>query len=148
MNKFVDEFKQFILRGNVVDLAVGIIIGAAFNGIVTSLVNDVIMPPIGLVLGGVDFSSLYLNLSGTAYSSLAAADEAGAAVIRFGIFINALINFLVVSFAVFLLVKAVNHLQKKPPATPELPKPDPALETQQRLLVVLDRLARVLESKG
>ncbi|NJO85535.1 MAG: large conductance mechanosensitive channel protein MscL [Synechococcaceae cyanobacterium RM1_1_27] len=101
MAKILDEFKAFIVRGNVMDLAVGIILGVAFNGIVSSLVNDVIMPPIGAILGGVDFSNIYINLSGQQFESLAAAQEAGAATINIGVFINAVINFLIVSAAVF-----------------------------------------------
>ena len=99
------EFKEFALRGNVVDMAVGIIIGAAFGKIVTSLVNDVIMPPLGLLTGKVDFSQLYLNLAGTDYPSLTAAQAAGAATLNYGMFINAVINFVIVAFAIFLLVR-------------------------------------------
>jgi large conductance mechanosensitive channel len=106
------EFKEFINKGNVVDLAVGIIMGAAFGTIVTSLVNDVIMPPIGLVLGGIDFSSLFISLSGTEYASLAEAKKAGAATINYGVFINAVINFMIVAFAVFILVKNANRFRK------------------------------------
>ena len=108
------EFTKFIARGNVIDLAVGIIMGAAFTAIVTSLVNDVIMPPVGVILGGVDFSNLFLNLSrsGPSYPSLAAAQQAGAATINYGVFINAIIKFIIVALAVFLLVKQVNKLQQ------------------------------------
>jgi large conductance mechanosensitive channel len=112
------DFKAFIARGNAFDLAVGIIIGAAFGKIVTSLVEDIIMPPIGLLLGKVDFSSLYVNLSGESYPSLAAAKTAGAATINFGVFISVVINFLVVAFVVFLLVKQVNRLKAAPPVSP------------------------------
>lgn len=107
------EFRDFALRGNVLDLAIGIILGAAFGRIVTSLVNDVIMPPIGLLLGRVDFSGLYINLSGTAYASLAAAKEAGAPTLNYGIFLNSVIEFAIVAFAVFLLVRQVNRLMPK-----------------------------------
>ncbi|MEO0101629.1 MAG: large conductance mechanosensitive channel protein MscL [candidate division WOR-3 bacterium] len=117
------EFKEFAMRGNVVDMAVGIIIGAAFGGIVNSLVSDVIMPPIGLLLGKVDFSNLFILLqSGKTpgpYPSLAVAQSAGAVTLNYGQFINKVINFLIVSFAVFLLVRAVNRLKRekeKPPA--------------------------------
>ena len=106
------EFKEFVNKGNVVDLAVGIIMGASFGTIVTSLVNDVIMTPIGLVLGGIDFSSLFINLSGTDYATLAEAKKAGAATINYGLFINAVINFLIVAFAVFILVKNANRFRK------------------------------------
>ncbi|HWK47402.1 MAG TPA: large conductance mechanosensitive channel protein MscL [Stellaceae bacterium] len=115
------EFKQFISRGSVIDLAVGIIIGAAFTSIVNSLVNDIIMPPIGLIIGGIDFSNLFINLSGGGYANLKAAQEAGAATINYGIFINAVIRFLIVAFAVFLLVKQVNRLYKKPAGPPPPP---------------------------
>lgn len=106
------EFKEFALRGNVVDMAVGIIIGGAFNQIVNSLVNDVLMPPIGLLLGKVDFSNLYINLSGGTYESLIKAKEAGAATLNYGLFINALINFLIVASVVFLLVKGINTARR------------------------------------
>jgi len=112
------EFKTFIMRGNVVDLAVGVVIGASFGAIVTSLVNDVIMPPIGLLLGRVDFSHLFVNLSGQAFPSLAAAKAAGAPTLNYGLFINAVINFLIVAFAVFVVVKQVNRLFPKSPAAP------------------------------
>lgn len=115
------EFKAFIARGNVIDLAVGIIMGVAFTTIVNSLVNDIIMPPIGVLLGGVDFSNYFINLSSTHYDSLAAAKAAGAATINYGIFINAIINFLIIAFAVFLLVKQVNRFMRKPEAKPAAP---------------------------
>ncbi|MBN1966116.1 MAG: large conductance mechanosensitive channel protein MscL, partial [Anaerolineae bacterium] len=117
----LDEFKEFAMRGSVLDLAIGIIIGAAFNEIVKSLVNDVIMPPIGLLLGNVDFSSLYINLSKDSYDSLAAAQAASAPTINYGAFINTVINFLIVAFVVFLLVKQINRLQRKPEAAPVEP---------------------------
>jgi len=106
------EFKQFIMRGNVVDLAVGIIIGGAFGKIITSLVNDVLMPPIGKLMGGVDFSGLFINLSGTPYPSLAAAKAAGVATINYGLFINTVIDFVIVAAAIFILIKQVNRLKK------------------------------------
>ena len=120
------EFKEFAMRGNVLDMAVGIIIGAAFGRIVSSVVNDIIMPPIGLVLGHVDFSNLFFNLSGTHYDSLADAKKAGAAVIAYGTFLNTVIDFLIVAFVVFLLVRQVNRMMKPapapaPPATKECP---------------------------
>jgi len=108
------EFRDFAARGNVVDLAVGVIIGAAFGKIVTSLVNDVIMPPIGLVLGRVDFSNLFVSLSGTHYDSLAAAKAAGAPTINYGMFINNVIDFLIVAFVIFMLVRQINRFVKKP----------------------------------
>lgn len=115
------EFKEFISRGNVLDLAVGIIIGSAFTTIVKSLVSDVIMPPIGLILGNVDFSSFYFNLSSTDYQSLAAAQEAGAATINYGMFINAVINFLIVGFVVFMIVKGFNSMKRKEEVAEEDP---------------------------
>ena len=108
----LQEFTKFIARGNVIDLAVGIIMGAAFTAIVTSLVGDIIMPPIGVILGGVDFSNLFLTLRGGPFPSLAAAQQAGAATINYGVFINAIIKFVIVALAVFLLVKQVNKLQQ------------------------------------
>jgi len=108
------EFKEFAMRGNVLDMAIGIIIGAAFGKIVSSLVADIMMPPIGLILGNVDFSSLFLNLSGQEFASLAEAQKAGAATINYGVFLNALINFVIVAFAIFMLVRGVNRLQKQP----------------------------------
>jgi large conductance mechanosensitive channel len=114
----LSEFKTFIMRGNVVDLAVGVIIGASFGGIVTSLVNDVIMPPIGRLLGGVDFKDFFISLSGVSYPTLAAAKAAGAPTLNYGAFLNTLINFLIVAFAVFLLVQQVNRLLPKPAPTP------------------------------
>ena len=115
------DLKAFILRGNVLDLAVGIIIGAAFGKIVTSLVSDVIMPPIGLLLGKVNFSSLYINLSGQHYDSLAAAKAAGAATINYGAFINMVLDFLIVAAVVFFLVRGVSRLIPKPKEAPPAP---------------------------
>ena len=113
------EFRDFALRGNMLDMAVGIIIGAAFGRVVSSLVTDVIMPPIGLLTGKSDFSSHFINLSGKAYASLAEAKAAGAATINYGIFFNAVFDFLIVAFAVFLLIRQVNRLKSQPqPATP------------------------------
>lgn len=109
----INEFKEFAVKGNVVDMAVGIIIGGAFGTIVKSLVSDIIMPPIGWAMGGIDFSDLYWNPEGTAYESLDAAREAGAPVIAYGLFINNIITFLIVAWAVFILVKGMNSLQKK-----------------------------------
>ncbi len=112
----IKEFKDFIAKGNVMDLAVGIIIGAAFTAIVSSLVGDLINPIIGLILGGVNFSDMFLDLSGTNPASLAAAKESGAAVFAYGAFITAVINFLIIAFVVFMLVKAVNKLKGPAPA--------------------------------
>ena len=107
------EFREFAIKGSVMDMAVGIIIGAAFGKIVTSLVEDVIMPPIGLLLGKVDFANLYINLSGQQWESVEAATNAGAPIIRYGVFLNQTISFLIVAFAVFLLVKAVNRMRRQ-----------------------------------
>jgi large conductance mechanosensitive channel len=120
------EFREFAMRGNVVDLAIGLIIGAAFGKIVTSLVNDILMPPLGLVLGHVDFSSLFLNLGSQHYATLAEAKQAGAATINYGLFINTIIDFVIVAFAIFLLVKQINRLNRRPappapPSTKECP---------------------------
>ncbi len=113
------EFKEFAMRGNVLDMAIGIIIGAAFGRIITSIVNDVIMPPIGLLLGKVDFSKLYINLSGGSYATLEAAKSAGAVTINYGLFINAVIDFVIVAFVIFMLVRQINRLKKQPaPAAP------------------------------
>lgn len=119
----VSEFKAFAMRGSVVDLAIGIIIGVAFGNIVTSLVNDVIMPPIGLLLGHVNFTDLYIDLSGKGYPSLAAAKAAGAPVVAYGTFINTVINFVIIAFVIFLMIRTMNKMMKKevkeaPPAPP------------------------------
>ena len=108
------EFKEFAMRGNVLDMAVGIIIGAAFGQIVNSFVQDVMMPPVGRLVGHVDFSNLFVSLSGQHYDTLAAAKAAGAATLNYGVFLNTVINFLIVAFAVFLLVRQVNRLMPKP----------------------------------
>src|SRR5882757_9074625 len=105
MSTMFKEFKEFIARGNVVDLAVGIVIGASFGKIVTSFVNDILMPPIGVVLGKVDFSNLFIDLSGQHHSSVAAAKAAGAATINYGLFLNTIIDFVIVAFAIFLLIQ-------------------------------------------
>jgi large conductance mechanosensitive channel len=110
------EFKEFAMRGNVLDMAIGFIIGAAFGKIITSFVGDVLMPPFGLILGKVDFSSLFLNISGKSYDTLAAAKSAGAATINYGLFLNAVIDFLIVAFVIFMLVRQVNKWKKPAPA--------------------------------
>jgi len=106
------EFKEFAVRGNVVDLAVGVIIGGAFGKIVSSLVDDVIMPPLGMMIGRVDFTNLFIDLSGKGYASLAQAKEAGAATINYGLFLNNVLSFLLIAFAVFLLVKQINRIRR------------------------------------
>ena len=118
------EFRDFAARGNVVDLAVGVIIGAAFGKIVTSLVNDIVMPPIGLLIGQVDFRNLYFSLGGQAYPSLAEAQKAGAATINYGLFLNTVLEFLIVAFVVFLMVKQINRLSPPPAPAPSEPKKD------------------------
>ncbi|HTS92571.1 MAG TPA: large conductance mechanosensitive channel protein MscL [Stellaceae bacterium] len=115
------EFKEFISRGNVVDLAVGVIIGAAFTAIVNSLVNDILMPPLGLLLGGIDFSNFFITLKGSGYPSVEAAKAAGGVTLNYGLFINAVIRFIIVAFAIFVLVKQVNRLHKSQPAAPPAP---------------------------
>ena len=116
------EFREFALRGNAVDLAIGVIIGAAFGAIVTSLVNDILMPPIGRVLGGVDFSNFFLVLGAGQFPSLKAAKDAGAATINYGIFLNTLINFAIIAFVLFAVVKGMNRLKREEPA-PAAPAP-------------------------
>ena len=119
------EFKEFAMRGNVVDMAVGIIIGAAFGKIVSSLVKDVIMPPIGKLMGNVDFSDLFINLSSGNYESLKAAQSAGAATINYGIFINTVLDFIIVAFAIFLLVRGMNKLKRQEEPAPVTTKECP-----------------------
>lgn len=112
------EFKEFAMRGSVLDMAVGIIIGAAFGRIVTSLVNDIIMPPIGLLLGRVDFTNLFVSLSGQSYASLADAQAAGAPTVNYGIFLNTVLDFVVVAFVIFLVIRQVNRSKRQPEAAP------------------------------
>jgi large conductance mechanosensitive channel len=112
------EFKAFIMKGNVLDLAVAVIIGAAFGGIVTSMVNDIIMPPIGMILGHIDFKELFISLNGQSYATMAAAKAAAAPVMAYGQFLNTVINFLIVAFVIFLVVKTANKLQRQPPPPP------------------------------
>ena len=112
------EFKDFVMRGNLLELAVAFILGVAFGRVVTSLVNDVIMPPIGLLLGGVDFSNLFINLSKTPYATLAEAQVAGAPTINYGVFVLTVLDFVIVAFVVFMLVRAVNRMQRPKPVAP------------------------------
>jgi large conductance mechanosensitive channel len=142
MRAMLQEFKEFALRGNVVDMAVGIIIGAAFSTIVKSLVNDVIMPPIGLITGGMDFSDLYINLSGGDYQSLAQAREAGAATINVGIFINSVISFAIVAFVLFMVIKGMNQLRRKQEEEPAT-EPPPSREVQ-----LLEEIRDALVKRG
>lgn len=131
------EFKEFAVKGNVVDMAVGVIIGGAFGKIVTSFVEDVLMPPIGLMLGGADFSNFFVNLSGKDFASVAAAKAAGAPTLNYGIFFNNIINFLIIAFAIFLVVKAVNQLNK-----PAAPPPPPGPTKDQELLTEIRDLLK------
>ena len=121
----ISEFKQFAIKGNVIDLAVGFTVGAAFQKIVTSFTSDILMPPIGLALGGVDFSNIFINLSSKKYPTLAAAKAAGAPTLDVGLFLNSVVDFVIIAFAVFLLVKGVNHLtgadRPAPPNTKQCP---------------------------
>jgi large conductance mechanosensitive channel len=129
------EFKKFAMRGNVIDLAVGVVIGAAFGAIVTSLVKDIIMPPIGWAMGGIDFSNFFFTLKGPAAATLAEAQKAGAVTINYGLFINTLINFLIVALALFILIRAINRLQAKAPEVPAAPPEDVTLLREIRDLL-------------
>ena len=129
------EFREFAMRGNVIDLAVGIILGAAFTTIVNSLVNDLIMPPLGLLIGGIDFSSFFVILKGGSYPTLEAAKAAGAVTVNYGLFINAVIRFVIVAFAIFILVKQINRLKAEEPApSPEPPRQEVLLAEIRDLL--------------
>ncbi|MFN2111447.1 MAG: large conductance mechanosensitive channel protein MscL [Anaerolineae bacterium] len=119
------EFKKFVMRGNVLDMAIGIIIGGAFGKIVTSFVNDILMPPIGALLGKVDFSNLFIDLSGQKYASLAAAQEAGAATINYGLFFNTVLDFIIIAFVIFLLIRQVNRMKREEPKAPAEPTTKP-----------------------
>ncbi len=132
------EFREFIMRGNVIDLAIALIMGAAFGAIVNSLVKDIIMPIVGYALGGVDFANLFIVLGGKSYSSLAAAQAAGAATINYGVFINTIITFLVVALAMFFLVKSVNAMRRKP--AKESPAPPAPTKEEQLLTEIRDLL--------
>ena len=123
MSKVLNEFKTFIMRGNVVDMAIGLSVGVAFTTVVKSLVDDIIMPPIGVLVGQVDFSQLFISLSGEHFATLRAAQDAGAATMNVGLFINALINFLIVGIVIFFLIKALNRIEPPPPppATKDCP---------------------------
>jgi large conductance mechanosensitive channel len=138
----LQEFKEFALRGNVVDMAVGIIIGAAFSTIVRSLVDDIVMPPIGVVTGGVDFSNMFIALNGESYPSLAAARQAGAPTINFGLFINNVISFMIVAFVLFMAIKAMNTLRRKQEEQPQT-EPPPSREVQ-----LLEQIRDALVKRG
>jgi large conductance mechanosensitive channel len=139
----LEEFKKFAMRGNVIDLAVGIIIGAAFTAIVNSLVNDVLMPPLGLAIGGIDFSNFFITLKGEGgYATLEQAKNAGAVTLNYGLFINSVIKFLIVAFAVFILVKQINRLQRQEAEKPAAPPPPPREE------VLLAEIRDILKARG
>ena len=142
--KILEEFKTFAMKGNVVDMAVGVIIGGAFGKIVSSLVNDVLMPPIGKILGGVDFKGLYINLSGGTYDSLEAAKAAGATTMNYGMFINNIIDFLIVAFVIFMMIKGMNALQRHEEAKPAAPAAPPA---PTREVVLLEEIRDLLKKK-
>lgn len=135
----IKEFKEFSIKGNMVDMAVGIIIGGAFGKIITSLVNDIIMPPIGMLFGKVNFTELFLNLEGGEFESLAAAREAGAPVLAYGSFIQTFIDFLIIAFAIFMMIKAMNRMRKKQEAAPA-PPPEPS--AQEKLLTEIRDLLK------
>jgi len=126
----LNEFKEFAMRGNVVDMAVGIVIGGAFGKIVSSFVNDVIMPPIGMLMGNVDFTNLFIDISGQGFTSLAAAEEAGAAVIKYGVFINTVLDFVIVAFAIFMVIRAMNKMKKAEEEAPPPAPPEPSDEAK------------------
>jgi large conductance mechanosensitive channel len=134
------EFKEFAMKGNVLDMAIGVIIGGAFGKIVSSLVSDVLMPPIGLLMGKVDFSSLFVDLSRTAPPSLAAAKAAGAPTLNYGVFLQSVFDFIIVAFVIFMLVKQVNRFKKETPAAP--PPPPPALSNEEKLLAEIRDLLK------
>ena len=133
------EFREFAMRGNVVDLAVGIVLGAAFTTIINSLVNDLIMPPLGLAIGGIDFSNFFMTLKGGSYPTLEAAKAAGAVTVNYGLFINAVIRFVIVAFAIFLLVKQINRMRwqeaKEAPTAPPMPPREEVLLAEIRDLL-------------
>jgi len=135
---FIKEFKEFAVKGNVMDMAVGVIIGGAFGKIVTSLVNDVLMPIIGKLTGGISFTDLFVNLSDGNYQTLAAAQEAGAAVLAYGQFIQNIIDFIIIAFCIFLMIKGMNKLKKKEEPAPEAP----AGPTQEELLAEIRDLLK------
>ena len=133
------EFKDFAMKGNVLDMAIGVIIGGAFGKIVSSLVSDVLMPPLGLLLGKVDFSSLFLNLSGTPQPSLTAAKAAGAPTLNYGVFLQATFDFIIIAFVIFVLVKQVNRFKREAPPAPPAPPPGPTNE-EKLLMEIRDVL--------
>ena len=140
---FVKEFKEFAMKGNVMDMAVGVIIGGAFGKIVTSMVNDVLMPVISLCTGGIDFTNLFVNLSGSEkYDTIAAAQEAGASVLAYGQFIQNVVDFIIVAFCIFLLIKGVNKFARKKEAEPAAPAPAPEPSAEEKLLTEIRDLLK------
>ena len=139
-----NEFKKFAIQGNALDLAIGVISGAAFGKIVSSLVEDVLMPPLGLIIGKVDFSNLFLSLTGHHYDSLAAARAAGAPTLNYGVFLNNIINFLIVAFAIFILVQQINRLRSAPPA----PQPEAAPAEPSEEVKLLTQIRDLLRSRS
>ena len=135
------EFKDFVTRGNVVDLAIGIIIGAAFTSVVNSFVTDILMPPIGMLLGGVNFSELFIALDGNTYESLAVAQEAGAATINYGLFITALIDFIIVAFVLFLIIRQINRMKQEEEAAPAEPNSKNCPFCQSEIAIEASRCA-------
>jgi large conductance mechanosensitive channel len=136
------EFKEFAIKGNMLDMAVGIIIGAAFGTVIKSLVDDVLMPPIGKLLGGVDFKDFFLSLGGGDFTTLAAAQEAGAVTLNYGLFINAFISFLIVAWAVFFVVKGFNRLKREEEEVEEAPPAPPEPSAEERLLTEIRDLLK------
>jgi large conductance mechanosensitive channel len=134
------EFKEFAMKGNVLDMAIGVIIGGAFGKIVSSLVSDVLMPPLGLLMGKVDFSSLFIDLSQTSPASLAAAKAAGAPTLNYGVFLQSVFDFIIIAFVIFMLVKQVNRFKKEAPAAP--PPPPPAPTNEEKLLTEIRDLLK------
>ncbi|MCA1957192.1 MAG: large-conductance mechanosensitive channel protein MscL [Nitrospira sp.] len=138
------EFKEFAMRGNVLDMAIGVIMGGAFGKIVSSLVSDVLMPPLGLILGKVDFSSLFINLSDTSYPSLVAAKAAGAPTLNYGVFLQSVFDFLIIAFAIFMVVKQINRFKREAPAPPPPAPPEPTNE--EKLLMEIRDLLKSRQS--
>jgi large conductance mechanosensitive channel len=135
----LNEFKEFAMKGNVLDMAIGVIMGAAFGKIVSSLVSDVLMPPIGLLLGGVDFTGLFINLSGAAQPSLVAAKAAGAPTLNYGVFLQSIFDFIIIAFVIFMFVKQMNRFKREAPAAPPPPPPGPTNE-EKLLMEIRDAL--------
>lgn len=143
----LEDFKKFALKGNVVDMAVGIIIGVAFGKIISSFVKDVLMPPIGMLMGGMDFSQLFVNLSDKTYETLALAEAAGAPVIKYGAFINTVLDFLIVAFAIFIAIKMMTSMKKKEEAAPEEPTTKKCTECLSEIPIEAKRCAHCASSQ-